>query len=100
VGGVPLYLIETDLTRTDGRERASREHRARTAADELTAEGTPVRFAGALYVPDDEVCFMTFDAATAGIAELAAQRAGLDPLRVVRAVGSDPDFPYRQSEAW
>jgi hypothetical protein len=52
-----------------------------------------VRFAGALHVPDDEVSFITFDAATTGIAELAAKRAGLDPLRVITAVVSDPDLP-------
>jgi hypothetical protein len=29
-----------------------------------------------------------FDAATVGLAELAARRAGIDPLRVVNAVSS------------
>ena len=91
---MPIYLIETYLAGADLRERAAAgERRARAAAAELTAEGTPVRFAGALHIPDDEVSFVTFDAATAGVAELVAQRAGLDPLRVVRAVVSDPDLP-------
>ena len=90
---MPIYLIETYLARADGHERFARERRAHRAAAELTAEGTPVRFAGALHIPDDEVSFITFDAATAGIAELAAERAGLDPLRVVVAVVSDPDLP-------
>jgi hypothetical protein len=90
---VPTYLIETYLARADGHERVARERRAHRAATELTAEGTPVRFAGALHIPDDEVSFITFEAATAGVAELAAQRAGLDPLRVATAVVSDPDRP-------
>jgi hypothetical protein len=79
-------------------ERVARERRASTAAAELTAEGTPVRFTGALHTPDDEVCFVTFDAATAGVAELAAHRAGLDPVPVVNAVVSDPDLPTQQQQ--
>lgn len=86
---MPIYLVETYLARADARERAARERRARRAAADLTREGTPVRFGGSLHVPDDEICFITFDAATAGLAELAAQRAGLEPLRIVKAVTSD-----------
>jgi hypothetical protein len=56
-----------------------------------------VRFAGALHIPDDEACLLTVDAATAGIAELAARRAGLDPLRVVRADWSDLDAARQPS---
>jgi hypothetical protein len=46
-----------------------------------------------MHIADDEVSFVTFDAATAGVAELAAQRAGPDPLRVVKADVSNPDLP-------
>jgi hypothetical protein len=85
---VPSYLVETYLARGDARERAARERRARSAADELTREGTRVRFDRSIHVPEDEICFFVFDAPSAGEAALAAQRAGLDPLRVVEAVSS------------
>ena len=66
----------------------ARDRRARSAADELTSEGTHVRFERSIHVPEDEICFFVFDAASGQEAAIAAQRAELDPLRVVEAVTS------------
>jgi hypothetical protein len=85
---VPSYLAETFLARGDAGERVARERRARSAADELTREGTRVRFDRSIHVPDDEICFFVFDAPSAREVALAAQRAGLEPLRVVEAISS------------
>jgi hypothetical protein len=81
---MPSYLVETFLARSRAGERAAREARARSAAGELT----DVRFAGAIHVPDDEICFYVFGAPSSREAELAAQLAGLEPVRVVEAVPS------------
>jgi hypothetical protein len=88
VGGVPSYLVETYLARSQAAERAAHEGRARSAAEELTRAGTCVRFDGAIHVPEDEICFFVFGAASSREATLVAQRAGLDPCRVVEAVTS------------
>jgi hypothetical protein len=48
----------------------------------------PVRFERSIHVPEDEICFFVFDATSSRYAALVAQRAGLDPLRVVEAVSS------------
>jgi hypothetical protein len=85
---VPSYLVETYLARGQAGERAARERRARLAAEELTREGTRVRFKASIHVPEDEICFFTFDAPSGREAALVAQRAGLQPLRVVEAVSS------------
>jgi len=85
---VPSYLIETYLARGQAGERTARERRARSAADELTRERTLVRFERSIHVPEDEICFFVFDAPSGRDAALAAQRAGLDPLRVVAAISS------------
>jgi hypothetical protein len=85
---VPSYLVETFLARGARGERAARERRARSAAEELTQEGTRVGFAGSIHVPEDEICFFTFEAPSSRVAALVAQRAGLEPLRVVGAVSS------------
>ena len=85
---MPNYLVETYLSRGLAGERAFGERRARWAAEELTAGGTPVRFDHSIYVPDDEICFFVFDAPSGEDAALAAQRAELDALRVVEAVSS------------
>jgi hypothetical protein len=85
---MPSYLAETFLARGDAGERAARQRRACSAADELTREGTRVRFDCSIHVPEDEICFFVFDAPSAREVALAAQRAGLEPLRVVEAVSS------------
>jgi hypothetical protein len=88
LGCVPNYLAETFLARGDAGERAARERRARSAAEELTREGTRVRFDCSIHVPEDEICFFVFDAPSAREAALVAQRAGLEPFRVVEAISS------------
>jgi hypothetical protein len=85
---VPSYLVETYLARSSAEERAERERRARSVAEELTREGTRVRFEGAIHVPEDEICFFVFDASSDGDATLAAERAGFDAVRVVEAIAS------------
>ena len=96
---MPNYLVETYLARGLAGERASRERRARSTAEELAEEGTRVRFDRSIYVPEDEICFFVFDAPSGRDAALAAQRAELDPIRVVEAISSgteesrDPRIP-------
>ncbi len=98
---MPSYLVETFLARGAAGERQAREQRARSAAEAMTREGTRVGFEGSIHVPEDEICFFTFAAppedeicfftfaAPSGReAALLAQRAGLEPLRVVEAVPS------------
>jgi hypothetical protein len=85
---VPSYLVETFLARGSAGERAVRERRARSSAEELKRERTRVRFEGSIHVPEDELCFFTFEAPSSRAATLVAQRAGLEPLRVVEAVSS------------
>jgi hypothetical protein len=85
---MPSYLVETFLARGAAGERLAREQRASSAAAALTREGTRVRFGGSIHVPEDELCFFTFEAPS-GREAAVAQRAGLEPLRVVEAVPSE-----------
>ena len=85
---MPSYLVETYLARGDAGGRAAGERRAHSAAAELTGQGTRVRFDRAIHVPEDEICFFVFDAPSGRDAAFAAQRAALDPLRVVEAISS------------
>jgi hypothetical protein len=85
---VPSYLVETYLARGAAGERQARERRARSAAEAMTREGTRVRFEGSIHVPEDEICFFTFTTPSGREAALIAQRAGLEPIRVVEAVPS------------
>jgi hypothetical protein len=85
---VPSYLVETYLPRGAAGERIARERRARSAAAELTQQGTCVHFDQSIHVPEDEICFYVFDAPSGRDAATAAQQAALDPLRVVESISS------------
>jgi hypothetical protein len=88
---MPSYLVETYLPRDRAADRAARERRARRAAQELTRAGTRVSFDRSIHVPEDEICFFVFDAASNREASLAGQRAGLNPIRVVEAISSSKE---------
>ena len=90
---MPSYLVETYLARDRARERAEHERRARTAAAELTRGETRVSFDRSIHVPEDEICFYVFEAPSASQAAYAAERAGLDPIRVVEAISSGKEQP-------
>ena len=85
---MPSYLIETYLARGQAAERTARERRARSAAEELTRGATRVRFDRSIHIPEDEICFYVYDAPSALHAADAAERAGLDPFRIVEAISS------------
>jgi hypothetical protein len=85
---MPSYLVETYLTRRQAGERRAREARARSAAEELSRAGTDVQFERAYHLPEDELCFFVFAAPSSRDAALAAERAELDPIRVVEAIAT------------
>jgi hypothetical protein len=85
---MPSFLVETFLARGAAGERQARDLRASSAAEAMTRDGTRVRFGGSIHVPGDEICFFAFEAPSGLEAVLVAQRAGLEPLRVVEAVPS------------
>ena len=85
---MPSYLVETYLARCAATERRAWERRVHEAAEELTREGTSVRFDHVIHVPEDELCLLVIDAPSAVEAERAARLAGVGPLRVVQAFSS------------
>ena len=85
------YLVETYLARGATAERVAQEQRARSAANELASEAKGVRFDRAIHVPEDEICFFVFDASSSRDAALVAERAGLDPVRIVEAMSSEEE---------
>ena len=80
------YTVE--LSRPEGGwadlEQAST--RARRAADELRAEGTPVRFLRSIYVPEDDACFFLYEGPTAAVVRNAISRARLAPMDVQETI--------------
>ena len=85
---MPSYLVETYLARGQAGERAALERRACSAAQELTQDRAGVRCEGSIHIPEDEICFFVFDAPSGREVALAAQRARLEPIRVVQVFSS------------
>jgi hypothetical protein len=85
---MPSFLVETFLPRGVAGERLCRERRASEAAEAMTREGTRVRFGGSIHVPDEEICFFSFEAPSDSAATLVAERAGLGTFRVVEIEAS------------
>ncbi|HEV7640449.1 MAG TPA: hypothetical protein VGO39_06275 [Gaiellaceae bacterium] len=96
---MPSYLVETYLARNLAGERASRERRARSAAQQMAGKHGAVRFERSIHIPEDELCFFVFEAPTSRHVALVAERAGLDPLRVVEAISSDGRLIDQQEES-
>ena len=71
------FLVELYVSRTDAAAVERSATRARLAAERLTREGKPVRYQRAIFVPEDETCFLLFDAASALHVREAARRADL-----------------------
>jgi hypothetical protein len=83
---VAEFLLELYVPR-DGRATVDADvDRAGRAASELAREGTPVRYVRSIYVPEDETCFLLYEADSADGVREAARRAGLPFDRVVEAV--------------
>jgi hypothetical protein len=93
---MPSYLVEVYLPRSRAREARATGHRARTAAEQLTREGVPIRYVRTTYLPDDETCLHLFEAGTPAVVEEASRRAALGRARIVPAI--EASRPVRRRE--
>lgn len=78
------FLVEVYLSRSDG--SGAPAARAREVAEQLTREGTSVRYLSSIFVPEDETCFFLYQADSAEAVHEAARRASLAFERVSQAV--------------
>jgi Protein of unknown function (DUF4242) len=82
------FLVELYVSRTDGASVESNAERSRIAAEELTREGTPVRYVRSIFVPDDETCFYLYEATSADDVREVARRAALPFERIAEAIAA------------
>ena len=83
---MPNYLIDAYLPRSRAGELSELIARLRAAAQELTAEGTRVRYVRSSFLPADELFLHLIEAESAEAAGEASRRAGMAPERIVEAV--------------
>jgi hypothetical protein len=84
------YLLELYVARADAVAVEDGAARVRRAAEEHTAEGTPVRYLRSIFVPDDETCFVIFEAVSADAVREVARRAALSFDHVAAAIETAP----------
>jgi uncharacterized protein DUF4242 len=80
------FLVEIYVPRDDPETIEGRAERARRAGEEMTLQGTPVRYLRSLFVPEDETCFMLYEAHALADVREAAERAALAFDRISEAV--------------
>ena len=84
---MPEFLVELYVAHDDHGAARQQAERADRAAAELTREGRPVRCLRSIFVPEDETCFLLYEAPSIDTVEDAVRRAGL-PLAHVSAAES------------
>lgn len=80
---MPSFLVEAYLPTSRADEVRAGGLRARIAAEQLAAEGVPLRYVRTMYLPQDETCFHVFEAATSTDVEEVSRRAALGATRIV-----------------
>jgi hypothetical protein len=80
------FLVELYVPRSDGSTVEAEATRASVAADEVSREGTPVRYLRSIFVPEDETCLLLYEAESPSAVAEAALRANLQFERVTEAV--------------
>jgi hypothetical protein len=91
---VQTYLVEAYMPRSHAQEARAASRRARAAAEELSREGTTIRYVRTTFLPDDETCFHLFEAGSANAVAEVSRRAKLGRARVVPAI--EPSRPARR----
>jgi len=85
-GELRRYLVELRLSGTGWTELRQVAERARLGVRELRAAATPVRFLRAVYVPEDDACYLLYEAPSELPVREALARAGLPAGRVATTV--------------
>ena len=80
------YLVEAYVPRGRPRELEAAAGRARDAASRLTREGRRIRFLRSTFVPDDELCFLIFEADSRALVAEVAARAAIEYERILEAI--------------
>ena len=78
------FIVEVYVPRTGAPGTAG----VREAAEEHTRRGSPVRYLRAILVPEDETCYLLFDAGSADEVRAVVTRAAVPFERISMAIES------------
>ena len=81
------YLVESYLPVADAASQTDVEGRARAAAEDLARAGAPLRHLSCIFVPEDEMCLLMYEADSSELVREASRRAGIECERVLEVAG-------------
>ena len=84
---MPEYLVELYISRDDAAGARRLARHARLSANELTRGATATRYLRSVFVPDDETCFLFYEAVSADAVRAAGRVAQLSFDHVAEMVG-------------
>jgi len=93
---VPTFLAELYCPKRGASAFEAVARRARIAVDELRRQGLAVRYAGSLVVPEDETCFLLFEASSPEDVVQIGSRIGLSFERIVEALERLPSITFHE----
>jgi hypothetical protein len=71
------YLVELERPAAGWGDVSARAEAAKAGAASMRSEGVPVRFLRSVFVPEDDACFLLFEALSAGAVSEALRRAAI-----------------------
>jgi ubiquinone/menaquinone biosynthesis C-methylase UbiE len=96
---MPEFLVELYVARDDHRTARRHAERAERATADLTREGRPLRCVRSIFVPQDETCFLLYEAPSATDVAEALRRAGLRHEHISAASSSGARPPLGAAPA-
>ena len=91
------YLVELHRPASGWELLQETAARARESADGLRAEGTPVRMLRSIFVPDNDSCFLLYEATSAEAVREAGRRAALAIQGIGPAIQVEDREPDREN---
>jgi hypothetical protein len=83
------FLLELYVSGSDGGAVTERAGRAGLAARRLRQDGASIRYLRSIFVPDDETCFLVYEANSASDVRRAARLARLPVDHIVEMLETD-----------
>jgi hypothetical protein len=83
-----MFLLESYVSRTIPAAAQRTAKRAHRAAEELISEGTSVSLRDSIFVPEDEMLLLLYEASSAEEVRLASGRASLAYERITPVIAA------------
>ena len=83
---MPKYLVERHLPGFKADQLPAAAASAKKASEEMTQEGTPVRYLRSTFVPGEDKCFCLFEGPSQEAVQKANERAQLPFERITEAL--------------